>query len=520
MRAYTIMMAVVLTACEDGRPAGWERERAITGPIPLKDAVAYVDSALDRVVLVDAASGSPRVSTVAVGRRPRFAVPAPDGRSLVVATRGLEALYEGEVDEAPGLYVVPLGEAGVAIRYELGSAFDRVAVSPDGSVALAWFSAGGADEDGLFRNPNELAVVDLLSPPGEGNPVLRTIRSFGAAPIGAVLSPPMTIPGTDAPPRTLAFVLAADAVTILDASSPQTREVTIRLSLDGAGITPRELAFAPRTGSAYVRADGASDILEIVMSAEEPRDAEDNDFQPALAELGAGAAPADIAVYDDIDERRRVVAVTPATRELAVIDADTAAYVTVPIDDPVDRILLLPEDQPRVAVLATLATRAPRVHIVALDQVGGLLPVDVRTLSLAAGVWDVVPIPGQERALIVHDEARTVIGVLDVAGATVAPLEGIGRLDTYDFTAGGTFLVGATLGEQLVGFVEMSSLHPFDVRLDDTPRTVHALASGGIWIDHDDAFGRATFLPSPAGGRADAVVLSGFLVQGLLEETP
>jgi hypothetical protein len=515
-------------ACDGGRADEWDRTRAVLGPIAMKDKVAYVDTALDRVVVVDTrpdgALGTPRITAHRVGRRPLFAAPTPDRGRLAVVTRGQEAIHEGEQDEAPGLYLIDvesIGEGiGQPIRYELGSPFDRLAVAADGSVAVAYFSEGGPDSDGLFRNPNELAVLDLARAPSEDNPVLRTVRSFGSAPDGVVLSPPMTIPGAeDVTPRTFAFVLAPNTLTLLDATNPERREVTVRLTLDGTAVTPRELAFAPASGTTYLRADGARDVLEIVLSGETPDGPTDNDYRPALAELGAGAAPSDIAVYDDAAGRRRVLAATPGTRELAAIDADTAEFVTVPVPDPIDRILLLPAGAPRIAVLASIAIRAPRVHLVDLTNVGEeLAQIDVRTVALGEPIFDVVTVPGHERALIVHDDARTVLGVLDVVAGTVSPIEGIERLDAYDFTAGGTHLIGAAQGVPRIGFVDLDNLHPSDVRLDDTPSGIFALASGGVYVDHGDPLGRATIIGGAGSTREQAFVLSGFLIDHLLDE--
>src|SRR5262249_33150863 len=68
----------------------------------------------------------------------------------------------------------------------------------------------------------------------------------------------------------------------------------------------------------------------------------DNDYRPQLAELGAGGGPTDIAVYDDLAQRRLILASTPNTGEIVVIDADTAQFRSIAIADPVDRILLFP----------------------------------------------------------------------------------------------------------------------------------------------------------------------------------
>jgi hypothetical protein len=146
-----------------------------------------------------------------------------------------------------------------------------------------------------------------------------------------------------------------------------------------------------------------------------------------------------------------------------------------------------------------------------------LRPASVQTLDLAAPVLDLVPVPGSAHALVVHDDQRTVLGLLDPIVGTVSPFTGSARLDTYDFTAGGAFLLAGSTGIARLFAVDLSDLHPTDVRLDAPPHQVVAL-SQAIWVDHGDPLGRATILPSPTARREDAVVLSGFLVDSLLEE--
>lgn len=519
------LLGMTGAGCHQDRHVAWERDGHIIGPVALKSRVAYVDSARDTVLVVETAGKTPRVLEIGVGRNAVFATPTPDREHLAVITRGEEAVFEGQVDEPPRLWMVDIaGGQTSGPAYDLGSPFDRLAVSSDGSVAVAYFSSGGVDAStGVFRNPNELAVVDLHEPPGEQNPRLRTLRSFGAAPDGVLLSSPMAVPGAeDSTPRVFAFVLAQNTLTILDATYPGRREVSVRLDTAGAEVKPREIVFAPNSGMAYLRSENARDVLALTLSYEEPGESpSDNDYQPILAELGAGAGPADIAVYDDAVGRRFVVAAMPGTREVAVIDGDTSDFVTVPTPDPIDRIMLFPRNStraPRYALLASLSAPIPRVHLLSLEGVrDDLIPVDMRTVNLEENVLDVVEIPGGERAMIVHDAGRTVLGLLDLNLGAVSPLEGIGRLESYDFDDEGRVLFGVTRAAERVGMLDLDSLHPSDVRLDDLPERVFSLSGGAVFVDHGDPFGRATILPSPQATRANSVVLSGFLLSGHLD---
>lgn len=527
---FLLASLVGVSACEDARPHVWDRARTVLGPVPLKAQVAYVDSALDRVTLVDLANDRPALHHVQVGRNAAYAIPSPDRHRLFVITRGEEAITEGQIDQPPQLWVVDADHPDAPpTAYAIGSPFDRVAVSPDGSTAIAYFSAGGADGAGFFRNPNELAIVNLAAAPSDdaasANPVLETIRSFGSVPSGIVLSPPMAVAGaTDPSPRTFGFVLSANTVTVLDVTHPRRREISIRLDTAGTNVMPQEIVFAPNTASAYVRSDGAGDVLQVLLQPTLPTAPEGNDYHPVLAELGAGGGPSDIAVYDDASGRRYVLAATPNTHEIVVIDADTAQFRAIPISDPIDRILLFPSGEgatPHVALLASVGSHLPRVSVLALDDLQDpLAQARLDTIVLDQTIRDVVPVPDRELAMLVHDDARTVLGLLDLETQSTAPLLGVGRLDSYDFSPDGSHLIGATAGVSRIGFLALDNLHPTDFRLDDLPAKVIATANGKIFVDHGQPLGEATIIPSPGATRADATLLSGFLTADLLGSEP
>ncbi|HEX5064361.1 MAG TPA: hypothetical protein VFV99_33530 [Kofleriaceae bacterium] len=502
----------------------WDRERTVLGPIPMKSQIAYVDSALDRVTLLDLGKDEPKITTEKIGRRAVVAVPSPDRHLLFVITRGEEAIVKGQIDQPPMFWVVDTVNPEAETRgYEIGSPFDRIAVAPDNSMVVAYFSAAGPDEAGFFRNPNELAVIHLNEPPSDLNPTLKTIRSFGSVPQGVTLSPPMVVPGAEDPsPRTFAFVLSSNNLTLIDANNPTRREVSVRLDLGGQAVIPREVVFAPNTSSAYVRSDNARDVLQVLIQAVPPETPEHSDFKPLLAELGAGGGPTDIAVYDDPSNRRYVLASTPNTGEIVVIDADTAQFRSVPVSDPIDRILLFPSGggvPPTKALFASVGSKVTRVHVLDLvDIQDPLTQAKLHTINLSYPVRDVAPVPGRDLAMLVHDDARTVLGLLDMDTLSTSPLLGVGKLDSYDFSPSGSYLIGATDAVSRVGFVALDNLHPTDFRLDDPPARVLSTANAKVFVDHGDPLGHATIIPSPTATREQALVLTGFLTNDLLDE--
>ena len=173
------------------------------------------------------------------------------------------------------------------------------------------------------------------------------------------------------------------------------------------------------------------------------------------------------------------------------------------------------------ALLASIAARLPTLHVLDLDHIDDpLTQATVHDITLDKPVRDVVPVPKRDLALIVHDDARTVLGLLDLTTNSTSPLLGVGKLDSYDFTPSGSHLIGATQGVSRIGFVALDNLHPTDFRLDDPPARVLSTATGKIFVDHGDPLGHATIIPSPTATRDDALVLDGFLTTNLLDQEP
>ena len=142
------------------------------------------------------------------------------------------------------------------------------------------------------------------------------------------------------------------------------------------------------------------------------------------------------------------------------------------------------------------------------------------TIQLDQPVEDVVPVPSRDLALIVHDDDRTVLGLLDMTTQSTSPLLGVGKLDSYDFSPDGSHLIGATDLVPRIGFVALDNLHPTDFRLDDPPAHVLSTANAKIFVDHGDDRGHATIIPSADATRDQAIVLDGFLLTDVLDSEP
>jgi hypothetical protein len=341
---------------------------------------------------------------------------------------------------------------------------------------------------------------------------------------------PLNPDGTIGAPRTLAVVFATGYVTLLDVTHPERREVTVRLALPGMSqeIVPGRMVFAPQAGALYLRATGSNDVYVLTLSSRETSDPTENDFVVSINTLAAGSVPADVALFAD-GGRAKVLVANQLSMDLTVIDAATAEFVTIPVGEPVDRILVYPEDAPEVAVVFSQASPRQTVHFLELANVESLRGRNLTTLYGADPVLGMELVPGRPAALVTHDAARAVMSVLDLEDHTMSPFTGSSPLADYALTGDGAILAGFGAGRGQIGVVDLEHLSSRTIVIDNPPADVLTLAAAGgspadpelraIMVDHAAPFGLLTVIPDPLDAiRQSPFVLSGFLFEGLFDE--
>jgi len=512
-----------------GRGDAYDERLQVSAPIVVGHYLAFLDRTRERVTLVRPFTRE--VTHVDVGRGPSFLMPTPDGARLIVICKGWVATERDEEDELPSMVLIDPAAPQSAVSYDLGSPFDEVAVSPDSRFAVAFFSSTttpGAEE--VFRNPNAVALLDLDEPGGV--PMEKTVRSFGDVPLGVMFSPPEMAPlqsdGTLGTPRTLAVVFADGYVTFLDMEHPERSEVTVHLTLPDhpQTVIPQEIVFAPEAGTVFLRCLGANDIYAFTLTARSPGSATENDFVISINTLAAGSVPGDVGVFTEGGERKILVA-NQGSENVTIIDALTSEFVNIHIGDPVDRVLLYPEQSPTVAVIFSQGSARNRIHFLDLQDVETRVGQNHDVLATNEAVQNIELIPGRDQALVLHDDNHSVMSVLDLTGRTLSPITAQGQLGGYVFTADGAHLAGFTLSKAQMGLIDLSNLAVRTLQLSHTPTHIFALQrlannpddteSRTLVVDHGDPAGRLSVIPNPSDlSRTSTYVLSGFLYDGLL----
>lgn len=520
-RSVALSLAVALGACAD-RDARYELSMRTLAPVAAGNALVYVQPALARATVVDLSQPSPVVRQVAVGGDPALVQPRVAHDEALVLSRG----QRGSAGVAPTpASLTAVTASGATRRWTLGSPFNALSQNGDGRYVMAYFN-NSASAGRLLFNPNEVAIVDLDRAAATGNPVVRTVRSFGGVPNGVVFSPTMTVAGE---PRTLAVVLSDAYVTLLDLNHPERSEITVRLTLpeDARAIAPAQVVFDTDNATMYLRADQSNDLYVLRLLTVTPESATANDFRPSLNQLAAGVRPADLALFGEATARKLLV-VSPGSRDARVIDTVANTTTVVPLDAVANRVLLFNGPSPRSAtpelraLLYSTRGVGSAVSFVELADIESRRSQNVETLQLGRVINQALPLPERGVVMFGHPTSSTgSLSLLDLGRRTAAPIFSEVALENARFDDDRQALwVAPPTGERL-GYVELTNFRPGEIRLD-APITDVIPVSGGtsrrVVALHDAADGWITVVDGTDVTRERSRSLRGFLLTGLLDE--
>ncbi len=515
--ALFTVVALALAGCGD-RADVWTEELKILGPYKVGTNAVWVDTTRGMLFVLDGSKSEPGVKWIRVKRNASFVLPSPTGKELLILSAGAEALRKDQTEEKPGLTQVSLdGGAKVKRFYPMTGALNRLVVSKDGRHAVGFNLSSGAAGSGVFSNPNEIAVIDLSKDAASGtNPRMRTLRSFGTSPAGVVISPQMAVPASAKDKRTLAVVLANNQLNLLDLSNPERSEITVPLTTLGtsASVKPMEVLFSTTTGSIFVRATGAQDLYALQLVGKTAASPKQNDFLPIINQPGSGKTTRDMVLVSD--GGKDLILTANASKDLSLIEAATSQSSLINLGEEVDTILPLPPKKPTVALIYSRSSPQARVHFLTLKDLSQNLKKNLASRTLNQPVHQVVTSDDGQHAMVVHNSTRTVISVLDMGQHhTISPIQGQVSLGSYDFTKS-PYLVGASPNLKQLGMLDLSNLHPRNLRLDHSPGKVLALGDA-VLVDHGAPEGRVTLVPHPKAERDACRELWGFMYSGLLD---
>lgn len=396
-------MAAAMLACGEQQPR--DSVRPFARPVALDEHVVWIDQNNNQALILDveAAAREPNVRRYTVPENPVSLLRRNEHDELLLLARGA-----GPNDGVLSL----LGAQKVVRDFHLGSRFDNISQSQDGRYAFVSFSTSNEDEDSLLFNPNQVAIIDLDAA-SDSAVQARSLRGFGTVPSGVAFSPPMDVAGET---RRIAVVLFNSHVSLLDLTHPEKPEYTIEFSRQ-ANLSLNNVKFDPDEQKIYVTGANSDDVYVVtLLPAGENRS---NDFDPSLNQLGAGARPLDMALYES-GTTSRLLTVSGGSAQ--VIESGSNRVTTIPLSASADRILLFQGKSPFDDAIEQRAllygANATVVTFLDLDDVEERKTRNLETLRLSGAVSQLTPLE-DNLVLLLRTNG---LGMLNLEGRSASEL--------------------------------------------------------------------------------------------------
>jgi hypothetical protein len=392
MRPSSILIGLFAVAC-GGRPAGWGERFEPEGVVGLQTAVAVMDPALDRAIMLESPDHlGLRASTLPVGKGIVRATASPKKDRLFVLSQG-EQPRKKKDDELPRLTVIDTSPPKVTSTYDLSDPFSGLSLDPEGRWVIV--HAG----EGVLENPNELILIDLENPDAE--PYIKSIRSFGGRPARFTFTPPLTI--GDAEPRRILIVQTEQDLALIDLMRLDDDEITVLTPVTESArfSQPALVAFHDADeDSEPVLAVSFANSSSVLLIGLVEGDGVDHAFLPQInTSIEVGGRPTAID-FVETDGGLRLAALVPSARHAALVDPKTTAVDLVPMPaafSGLTRITDALDAATGTTDFALLWAEAQGlVGIWRLDSAIGAPYNSVETFNIDVAVGQVLDVPGPD----------------------------------------------------------------------------------------------------------------------------
>lgn len=411
MRHYHFTLALsrlvlglgLVASCSPEAP---RREVSIFGAAAaLDEHVVWIDTANDEALLLDVSKKeiAPEVKSYSAPENPVILERRNGHNQLLLLARG-----NGSGDGVLSL----LGPNKLEKTFSVGSRFDVLSQSDDGRYAFLRFSPDNNDADSLLFNPNEVAIVDLDADEDKAV-TLRSVRGFGKVPRRVAFSPSMEVAGET---RRLVVVLFESHVSLIDLSHLDRPEYTVELS-QASGIGLEQVRFSPDEQKIYLAGSNSNDVFVLTLLPAASNRA--NDFEPSLNQLGAGARPLDMAIYEH-DGVRRLLAVSGGVA--LIIESGSNRVTTIPLPRPANKVLLYtgpaPFDDAEEQRALLYSEGTDQLLFLDLDQVEERTTRNLERLPMSGALANLVALENN-LVLLIRDNG---LGMLDLNGRAASEL--------------------------------------------------------------------------------------------------
>lgn len=435
-----------------------------------------------------------------------------EGNSVLAMTAPAS---DKEEDIGERLHVLPADGDGQGQVYDVLAPFTTASLSPDGRRAVLHFGSGVPG--GALQNANQVAIVDLA-----GTSVRNlTLNGFGGRLAAVDFPVPESGEATavNVGDRTLELVafLAEGEVVLVDAANEQTDQVAVRFG-DTVNFSPVETMLRPGNdvfgrSVLFLRSDIGADVamLSLVDKADEVTGEPGFSAQVSLLPVGNGAA--DMATYDSAEAPYLV---TVDGGAFVFTDIETQGSFSVGTGGVAQR-LFLRDAQSGGSIVRQAVAWAPggsalfTLDLDAIEQTIGRTP---RRLNIETGIEELVVLDN-DRVLV---SSGLNLYVVDLPLEQVTPLSAMSPYDARSSALQGDRLMLGTPGQTWVSTVDLITLNPESMVLDDPIQSFHYLSEvERLVMVHPDAVGFVTVAEAINPSRSTSYVSWGYLLDGLLD---
>lgn len=509
-----LLAALGLMACLPADP--YADALAILPPVGTRSSLAYVDQAEHQLLFV-----LPEDERIRVVRRP-----LGDDRTTVLWTRA--TIDRGHVlamtapasekteDVAEQLHLYAANGDGDPRVYDVLAPFTSVALSPDGRRAVLHFGDGVGS--GALQNANQVAIVEL-----EGSEVQSlTLNGFGGR-LRAIDFP--TPPGATGPtavdvggrPLELVAFLADGEVVLVDAGDADIDQVAVRFGTE-IGFSPVESLLRPGNTvfgkpALFLRSNVGSDVAMLTLVDKADETTGEPGFSAQVSLIPVGNTATDMSAYDS---EEAPYLVTVGGSAFVFTDVRTQQSFSVGTGAVVSQ-LFLRDAQTAAGTIRQAVAWAPggyALHALDLDDLEDTIGRTPEPLAIETGIQDLVVLDN-DRVLV---SSGLDLYVVDLPLSQVTPLSAMAPYDARSSALEGNQLLLGTPGQTWVSTVDLLTLDPESMVLDDPIGSFHYLPDAGkVVLVHDDPVGHLTVADAQSPSRATSYVAWGYLLEGLLD---
>ncbi len=509
-----LLAALGLVACLPADP--YADALAILPPVGTSSSLAYVDQAEHELLFV-----LPEDERIRLVRRP-----LGNDRTTVLWTRatvdGTQVMAmtapasEKTEDVAEQLHLFPGDADGDPRVYDVLAPFTGVALSPDGRRAVLHFGDGVGS--GALQNANQVAIVDL----GSSDVRNLTLNGFGGRlrAIDFPTPPDRTVPtavNVGGRPLELVAFLADGEVVLVDAGNEATDQVAVRFGAE-VGFSPVESLLRPGNETfgkpaLFLRSDLGSDVAMLTLVDKTDEATGEPGFSAQVSLIPVGTQATDMSAYDS-DEAPYLVSVGGSA--FVFTDIRTQQSFTVGTGAVVTQ-LFMRDAQTGAGSIRQAVAWSPggyALHALDLDDLEDTIGRTPEPLAIETGIQDLVVLDN-DRVLV---SSGLSLYVVDLPLSQVTPLSAMSPYDARSSALEGDLLLLGTQGQTWVSTVDLVTLDPESMVLDDPIGSFHYMPDAGkIVLVHADPMGHLTVADAQSPSRATSFVAWGYLVEGLLD---